>query len=79
MVLTFSAVVEKDGRLRPIDHIALPEGAEVAVTVEVEQKPVASRRTAEILAKIAALPLQGTPDPNASAEHDRILYGRVVP
>jgi hypothetical protein len=32
MTLTFSAVVEKDGRLRPIDHVALPEGAEVAVT-----------------------------------------------
>lgn len=74
MTLTFSAVVEKDGRLRPINCVPLPEGTEVAVTVEVEQKPPTARRPAEVLAEIAALPLQGTPDPNASVEHDRAVF-----
>jgi len=44
MTLTFSAVVEKDGRLRPINCVPLPEGTEVAVTVEVEQKPPPAAR-----------------------------------
>lgn len=78
MTLTFAAVVEKDGRIRPLTSVDLAEGTEVAVTVDFEPMPVSTRRPAEILAAIATLPLQGPPDPRASIDHDQILYGRKV-
>lgn len=72
MTLTFPAIVE-EGRLRPVSDVSLPEGAKVIVTISSEERP--KRDPAAILARIAALPLQGTPTPDAATNHDRYIYG----
>lgn len=72
MTLTFPAIVEH-GCLRPVDGIDLPEGTEVVVTVIGRS----IRRPADLLAEIAALPVQGSPEADVSVEHDRELYGRA--
>jgi predicted DNA-binding antitoxin AbrB/MazE fold protein len=78
MSLTVDAVYEQ-GRLRPIEPIALEEGTEVRLIVIPKTSPAngtAGQNAAAILASIAAIPLaSGRPVEAASRDHDRILYG----
>ncbi len=74
MTLTFPAIVE-EGRLRPVGAVSLPEGTELLVTVTTPER--GHRRPAELLAEIAALPVQGSPAADVSVEHDRELYGKA--
>ena len=62
---------------------SLPEGAEV--TVEVRAVPEAARqsvseeehrRVLEVMDRIAALPIEGDPEPFGGADHDKLLYGK---
>jgi predicted DNA-binding antitoxin AbrB/MazE fold protein len=75
-----TAVVEQ-GHLRPTTPLNLSEGAEVQLVIEsVVEPPPKPRRTPEeirkIIDEIIAMPTEGDcGDPNASRDHDRILYG----
>jgi len=82
MVTRFKAIYE-GGLLRPIEPYDLEEGA----TYELVQSGQAeatddfspcdsnSKSPAELLAEIAALPMQGKGPIFSGWEHDRILYG----
>jgi predicted DNA-binding antitoxin AbrB/MazE fold protein len=80
MTQRITAIVEQ-GRLRPTTPLDLPEGTEVEIVIQsVAEAPPKPRRSPEevrkIVAEIIALPTDGDRgDPNASRDHDRILYG----
>jgi predicted DNA-binding antitoxin AbrB/MazE fold protein len=75
-----TAVVEQ-GHLRPTTPLNLAEGAQVQLVIEsVTEPPPKPRRSQEevckIIDEIIAMPTEGDHgDPNASRDHDRILYG----
>jgi predicted DNA-binding antitoxin AbrB/MazE fold protein len=58
MSLTIEAIYE-DGVLKLTQAIALPEGAHVSVVITPTETALAAKTPAEILAAIAALPLEG--------------------
>ena len=67
-------VIYEQGRLRPLESLQLPEGTRLSIIL-VTGEGVAPRSTpAEILAEIAALPLEGATDPFSGADHDAVLY-----
>lgn len=71
MTLQIEAVYEQ-GMLRPLQPLRLAEGTQVALTLVA---PPAQRAPYEILAAIAALPLEVEREERAGREHDRFLYG----
>ena len=80
---TIEAVYEH-GVLRPLEPLALPEGARVQVSVagkaESDQEPPRKvsepqKTPAQILAEIAALSEHHGAVETASVDHDEILYG----
>jgi predicted DNA-binding antitoxin AbrB/MazE fold protein len=73
MSAQFTAVVEH-GLLRPLEPIALEDGATVEVVVLQTGANVPAAQSALRLAAIAALPTSGG-DPNTSRDHDAIIYG----
>ena len=73
MTTRFTAVYEH-GLLRPTEPVSLEEGANVEVIVVQPSTATSGRRAAEILAKIAALPLEPGGRDFAGHDHDRILY-----
>jgi beta-lactamase superfamily II metal-dependent hydrolase len=52
----------------------LPEGTRIDLTVITHEQTETNGNAAEILAEIAALPLEGSTDAFAGREHDSILY-----
>jgi len=65
------------------DEISLPEGTEVTVVVgaapvarEQKMSEEEHRRILEIMDRIAALPVKGSPEPFSGADHDKVLYGK---
>ena len=74
MTTRFTAVYEH-GLLRPTEPVSLEEGAQVEVVVVEPAAATSGRRAAEILAKIAALPLEPGGHDFAGRDHDQILYG----
>ena len=66
------AAVYEQGVLRPLQPLDWAEGTRVEITV-VSATP--ARTPYEILAAIAALPLEVTREECAGREHDRFLYG----
>jgi len=80
MSLTVDAIYEQ-GRLRPIEPIALEEGTEVRLIVMPKTSPAngtAGQNAAAILATIAAIPrASGRQEETASRDHDRFLYGET--
>lgn len=68
--------VYEQGMIRPLQPLELPEGARFDVIVITHEQPGTNGNTAEILAEIAALPLEGSSDNFAGREHDSILYPR---
>ena len=66
--------VYEHGMIRPLQPLELPEGARLDLIVITHEQPNMNGNTAEIIAKIAALPLEGSTDDFAGREHDSILY-----
>lgn len=59
--------------MQPID---LPEGTSVKVIITVDDSTQESENLADVLAQIAALPLEGDRENFSGRDHDRILYPR---
>ncbi len=72
MTITTEAIYEQ-GVLRLSQPIPLAEGTHVQVIV-ISTKVSKSHTPSEILAKIAALPLEGDSDKFSGQDHDKILY-----
>lgn len=68
--------VYEHGMIRPLEPLELPEGARLDVIVITHEQPKTNGNAAEILAEIAALPIEGLTDAFAGREHDSILYPR---
>ena len=68
------AAVYEHGMIRPLEPLELPEGARLEVIVITHEQLETNSEAPEILAKIAALPLEGSTDAFTGREHDSILY-----
>jgi len=68
--------VYEHGMIRPLQPLELPEGARLDLIVITHEEPKTNGNAAEILAEIAALPLEGSADAFGGREHDSILYPR---
>lgn len=66
--------VYEHGLIRPLQPLDLPEGARLDVIVITHDQHKTNGNAAEILAEIAALPLEGSNDAFSGSEHDSILY-----
>ncbi len=66
--------IYEHGIIRPVKPLELPEGSRLDVIVIIHEKPRTNGNAASILAKIAALPLEGVSDAFSGREHDSILY-----
>ena len=75
MTITLEAVYE-NGVFRPTQPISLAEGTRVEVVVTANEPGSQPRSPAEILAEIAALPIEGGGEEFSGRDHDRILYGK---
>lgn len=73
MTKEIEAVYEQ-GVIRPLQPLELPEGTRLDLIVNTHEQPKANGNTAEILAEIATLPLEGATDTFAGREHDSKLY-----
>ena len=76
MTKQIEAIYEQ-GMIRPLQPLELPEGSRLDVIVITHEQPKTNGNTTEMLAEIAALPLEGSSDPFAGREHDSILYPRT--
>lgn len=74
MTKEIEAIYEQ-GMIRPLEPLELPEGARLDLIVITHEEPKTNGNAAEILAAIAALPLDGSCD-SAQRDHDRVLYPR---
>ena len=76
MAKTVQAVYE-NGVFRPSEPVAIAEGARVELTVRATPVETAASPQAirDMIAEIAALPLEGPRDGFSGADHDRLLYG----
>lgn len=70
---TLTAIYE-NGTLVLEEPLEISNGSKVELVI-VENDKNKARRVAEILAEIAALPLEGKTDPFSVGDHDKILYG----
>ena len=66
--------VYEHGMIRPLQPLELAEGTRLDLIVITHEQPKANGKSAEILAEIAALPVEGTTDDFAGREHDSVLY-----
>ena len=66
--------VYEQGIIRPLQPLELPEGARLDVIVITHEPPRTNGNNAEMLAEIAALPLESPNDAFAGREHDSLLY-----
>jgi len=73
MTKEIEAVYEQ-GMIRPLQPLELPEGARLDLIVITHDQPKGNGNTAQVIAEIAALPLERASDAFAGREHDSILY-----
>jgi len=73
MTKEIEAVYEQ-GMIRPLQPLELPEGARLDLIVITHEEPKTNGNAAEILAEIAALPLESASDGFEGREHDSVLY-----
>lgn len=73
MTKEIEAVYEQ-GLIRPLQPLDLPEGSRLDVIVITHDQPQTTSKAAEMIAEIAALPLEGSTDTFSGREHDSILY-----
>ena len=76
MTTTVEAVYEQ-GMLRLMAPIPLAEGTHVEVIVITREPASTAQSPAEILAAIAAIPLEEGGEEFSGRDHDRILYGEI--
>ena len=75
MAMTTVEAIYQGGVLRPIGPVDLEEGARVRLLVVRERQP-GQETPAQIMAKIAALPLETDNGIETTArDHDKYLYG----
>ena len=74
MTITVEAIYER-GVLRLIQPLSLAEGTRVDVIVITQEPTAESRMPADILATIAALPMEDGSEEFSGRDHDKILYG----
>ncbi|CAN5316698.1 hypothetical protein BH20ACI1_BH20ACI1_04410 [soil metagenome] len=74
MSQTISAIYE-NGVLRPEKPLAVSEGAKVEIIIVISKDEKPTKTPAEILAELAALPIEGKTDKFSGRDHDKILYG----
>ncbi|MEA5517578.1 antitoxin family protein [Limnoraphis robusta] len=73
MTYTLQAIYEQ-GMLRLMQPVDLPEGTSVKVIITANDSTQEEKNPADILAQIAALPLESEPENISGRDHDRILY-----
>ena len=73
MTKEIEAVYEQ-GVIRPLEPLELPEGTRIDLTVITHEQSETNGNATEILAEIAALPLEGSTEYFAGREHLSILY-----
>jgi predicted DNA-binding antitoxin AbrB/MazE fold protein len=73
MTKEIEAIYER-GMIRPLQPLELPEGTRLDLVVITHEQPKTNGKTTEILAEIAALPLEGPDDSFEGRDHDSILY-----
>ena len=74
MTTSIEAIYE-NGVLRPKAPLSIPEGAHVDLVVMIHGSDPTASSAAEILASLAALPLEGPSEGFNGRDHDRVLYG----
>lgn len=65
----------KNGTFVLDEPLKIKDGAKVELLV-MEDKKKKGKRAGKILARIAALPIEGKTDPFSGRDHDEVLYGR---
>jgi len=75
MTKKIKAVYEQ-GMIRPLQPLRLREGTRLDLIVIAHDQAKSNCNAAEVLAEIAALPIEGSGEAFAAREHDSILYGR---
>jgi predicted DNA-binding antitoxin AbrB/MazE fold protein len=71
--MTITAIYEK-GVLRLMQPMELPDGTSVEIIVIPKPSHSQPKNPADILAEIAALPLEENADTFSGREHDKVLY-----
>ena len=66
--------IYEHGMIRPLQPLELPEGARLDIIVITHDEVETNGNAAEILAEIAALPIEGESDSFSGRDHDSILY-----
>jgi predicted DNA-binding antitoxin AbrB/MazE fold protein len=74
MTITVEAIHEQ-GVLRLIQLLSLAEGTQVDVIVITREPTAEGRIPTDILATIAALPIEAGGEELSGRDHDKILYG----
>lgn len=74
MSQTISAIYE-NGVLRLEKPLAVSEGAKVEILIVISKDEKQLKTPAELLAELAALPIEGKTDKFSGRDHDKILYG----
>ena len=74
MTTTVEAIYEQ-GVLRLIQPLSLAEGTRVDIIVMTRESPAEGRTPADILAAIAALPMEVGGEEFSGRDRDKILYG----
>ncbi|MDQ3438824.1 MAG: antitoxin family protein [Planctomycetota bacterium] len=73
---TVNAIFE-NGVFRPTEPVALSDGSHVELTVRTDETAAPlNGSAAEVLSRLAALPIEGKADAFSGGDHDAILYGR---
>lgn len=75
MSTTVEAIYEQ-GVLRLMQPVTLAEGARVEVIIITPEPATEQETPADILTRIAALPLEGDDEGFSGRDHDEILYGK---
>lgn len=74
MTTTVEAIYEQ-GVLRLIQPLSLAEGTRVEIIVIMREPTAEGRTPTDILAAIAALPMEAGGEEFSGRDHDKILYG----
>ena len=76
MSQTISAVYE-NGTLILDESLAVSNGVKVEIIIISPKEQARKRTPAELLAEIAALPMEENGEKFSNRDHDRILYGKA--
>jgi len=68
-------VIYEQGVLQLMQPLSLAEGTRVEVMVIMREPTAEGRQPADILAAIAALPMDTGGEESSGRDHDKILYG----